>query len=96
MALPTTKRTGIHPRLIANVAIDSASITNATVVETSVAVAGSRTDMVFLMPQADLEDGLVWAEAPRCAVNGTVIFKLGNISGSPINPASFDTVLVAI
>jgi len=96
MSVVTAVRLATHPRLIEEVTVDPPSCAANTTTEFTAAVGNSRTDMHFLTPQEDLPNGLVWAEPPRCAVNGTVTFKFGNLTGSAINPAAITFALIAI
>lgn len=96
MAVVTAVRLATHPRLIEEVTVDPPSCGANDTTEFTAAVGNSRTDMHFLTPQEDLPDGLVWAEPPRCGTNGTVTFKFGNLTASPINPSSITFALIAI
>lgn len=96
MAVVTAVRLKSHPRLIDEVTVDPPSCAANTTTEFSASVGNARTDMQFLIPDEDLPDGLVWAGAPRCDTNGTVVFKVGNLTGSPIDPSSITFPLIAL
>lgn len=71
-----------------SVAVDPASITNATSAETAVTLKGVNVgDMVFACPPASLETGLVYSGC-RVSAADTIQLRLSCIAAAPVDGAS--------
>ncbi len=78
----------IGPVILAReVTINPGSITGATTLDVTTAVAGLRTEMPIACWAPNLEDNVTLSNA-HCASAGVLKFRLANITASPINPAS--------
>lgn len=85
--MPIIVGSGMRPGVIA-VTANPGSITNATTLALDLAVPGSIPGNVFFIQAPSLEADLILQGIGHCATAGTVVARIGNISASPINPAS--------
>ncbi len=68
--------------------VDPASQSANATANTSVAVAGVKVgDFIIAIPPATLEHGII-VQGCSCAVAGTILLRLSNVTGGAINPAS--------
>lgn len=76
--------------------VNPGSITNATTLDVDVTVTGAIPGQVFLVQAPSLEADLVLQATGHCTTAGTVVIRIGNISGAPVNPASQTINLIAL
>jgi hypothetical protein len=84
--MPIIVGSGMRP-IITAVTANPGSITNATTLALDLTVAGAVPGMVFIIQAPSLEADLICQGVGHCATAGTVVARIGNISGAPINPA---------
>lgn len=76
--------------------VDPGSITNGTTLAVNVTVPQSVPGQFFLVQAPSLEDNLILQSIAYCSTAGTVVIRIGNISGAPVNPASQTINLIAL
>jgi hypothetical protein len=72
---------------VSNITLDVASVAANTSAEQTFTVPGLSTDMVVFLNKSDLDAGLVVGNA-RVSAADTLAVTFGNLTASPIDPAS--------
>lgn len=80
----------ITVQAVIKTALALGAIANATAPDVSVTVAGALVgDTIEVTPLGTWDAGLLMGPH-RCAVAGTVLTRVGNVTGAPITPAAQD------